>query len=237
MPTARALCDRHRGIGADGLIHGLPPADAANDARMVLLNSDGSPAEVSGNGIRCLAQALLRGGAVAGPELRIETPAGTRMLCMVDGDPDAELWIDVDMGPAAAGPGLSAATQAYPALNATTVDIGNPHLVLMVDDPAEVDLEVDGPALEAGYPEGINVHFVRPAAADRLELRVWERGSGVTEACGSGAAAAVAAAVGWGVVAGRVCVAMPGGSAAVEVIDGHTHLIGPSQFVGEVIVP
>jgi diaminopimelate epimerase len=234
---ARAVCDRRRGIGADGLILGLPAAGPGRDAEMVLLNSDGSPAEISGNGIRCLAQALLREGTVEGPEVRVGTPAGTRLLTVVGGDPRDELWIDVDMGPAAEGPEPTAAARAFGASRLATVDVGNPHLVLLVDDPDEVDLAVDGPALEAGFPGGINVHFVRADAPDRLVLRVWERGSGVTEACGSGATAAVVAATDWGVVEGRVEVEMAGGTAAVEVVDGHAHLIGPSRFVGEVVVP
>lgn len=237
--VARALCDRRRGVGADGLVLGLagPHGSAAVDARMVLLNSDGSEAEISGNGIRCLGQALLRSEGRSEGDLSVATPGGSRRLRVVRGDVGHEVWIEVDMGPVRPGPPLTAAAVAYPAARAATVDIGNPHLVLAVDDPAAVDLAVDGPALEAGFPEGINVHFVRAVAPDRLELRVWERGAGVTQACGSGASAAVAVAGDWGLVDGRVSVAMPGGEALVEVVGGHVHLTGPSTFVAEVVVP
>jgi diaminopimelate epimerase len=235
--VARAVCDRRRGIGADGLVLGLPAVGTMADARMVLLNADGSEAEISGNGIRCLAQALLHGQGRSEGDLVIETPGGERALRVVKGDVGSEVWMDVDMGPIAEGPELSAATIAYPASRAATVDIGNPHLVLVVDDPESVALEVDGPALEAGYPGGINVHFVRVVDADTIDLRVWERGAGVTEACGSGASAAAAAAHGWGMVKGRVGVRMPGGEAFVELVDGSVHLIGPSQFVAEVTTP
>lgn len=232
---ARALCDRHRGVGADGLLLGLPPVSDDADARMVLLNADGSEAEISGNGIRCLAQALLRRHGRAEGELRIDSPGGLRQLRVVRGDVEREVWIDVDMGPVGAGPELSPATLAYPAARAASLTIGNPHLVLLVDDPSAVALDVDGPALESGYPEGINVHFVRVVDSGHLELRVWERGSGITEACGSGACAAVAAVEGWGLAVGPVRVAMPGGEVQVELVDGSVHLLGPSRYVAEVI--
>lgn len=240
---ARRLCDRRRGVGADGLIVGLAPTDASNDAAMVLLNSDGSVAEISGNGIRCLGQAILRRRASTaapcadGTELRVETAGGLRSLTLLGGAVDSEVWIDVDMGEVLPGPDPSPASLAYPAARVATFDVGNPHLVLLVDDPAMVDLAVDGPALEAGYPEGINVHFVRGDGAHSLELSVWERGAGITEACGSGATVAAVAATSWGIVEGAVSVSMPGGTAEVEVVGSHAHLRGPSTFVAEVTVP
>jgi len=237
---ARRLCGRHTGIGADGLVFALSPSDTSHDAAMVLLNSDGSEAEISGNGIRCLGQAILRarGGVVQpGAALTIESAGGLRELTVERGDPESEMWTDVDMGRPGEGPPLAEATRAYPARRMATIDVGNPHLVLLVDEPSAVDLAVDGPSLESDYPEGINVHFIRPLGADSLELAVWERGAGVTMACGSGATAAAVAALDWGLVGGRVRVEMPGGAAEVEVIDGHAHLVGPSTFVAEVSVP
>ncbi len=232
---ARAVCDRHRGVGADGLIFGLAPRDPRHDAAMVLLNSDGSEAEISGNGIRCLTQALIRRDDRA--VLTIETPGGDRDLHVVDGEAGGQLRVDVDMGEGRPGPKLTAISAAYPAAAAVTVDIGNPHLVLEVEDPAAVDIGVDGPALEAGYPNGINVNFVTVRSPQHIDLRVWERGAGVTEACGSGAVAAVIAATGWGAVQGVVEVEMPGGTAGVELREGRAHLIGPSVFVADVVLP
>lgn len=243
---ARALCERHRGIGADGLIYGLEPTDPANDAMMVLLNADGSRAEISGNGIRCLAQALL--AQAPGPSgtrepaeiVRIETDGGLREVRFAAGDPQQCAMFTVDMGTPRDGPPISEASLARAADNIATIDIGNPHLVLQVDDPDVVDLEVEGPALESQYCDGINVHFVAVPDPRHLVLRVWERGAGVTEACGSGAAAAVAAAQRWGLTdaAGApVEVMMPGGVALVEMREGSVYLTGPSEFVGEVITP
>lgn len=234
---AQQICDRHRGVGADGLIFALSPAEPSHDACMVLLNADGSEAEISGNGIRCMGQALLRARGRSEGHLLIETAGGVRSLTTVRGDVDGELWIRVDMGAVTPGPAPGPATLAYPALDRTTLDIGNPHLVLLVEDPAAADLATVGPELEADYPSGINVHVVRVRGHDSLELRVWERGAGITEACGSGAAAAVAAARRWGLVGERVGVQMPGGEAVVEIDGDHLLLTGPTEFIAEVHVP
>jgi len=234
---ARALCDRRTGIGADGLLHGLVASEPDHDACMVLLNSDGSEAEISGNGIRCLAQALLRAEGQGEGTLQVETAGGVRTLRTVRGDVDAELWLQVDMGPARPGPPIGAVALEVEALQRATVDIGNPHLVLLVRDPDRVDLFGLGPRLEADHPGGINVHLVTIERRDRLRLRVWERGAGITMACGSGAVAAVAAAHGWGLVDDRVTVAMPGGETMVERTEHTMLLTGPAVFVAEVRVP
>lgn len=232
--VARTLCDRREGIGADGLIYGLEPAEPTNDACMVLLNADGSEAEISGNGIRCLGQALLRAAGQSEAELRVETVKGVRTMRTVRGDADHELWIQVDMGPAGPGPELGPRTLDVAADRRATVDIGNPHLVLLVRDPDRIDLEQLGPELEAEYPAGINVHLVAVDGADRLRLRVWERGVGITRACGSGAVAATIAAQQWGLVDPTVTVTMPGGEVVVERHDDTTLLTGPTVVVAEV---
>lgn len=236
--VARRLCDRRTGIGADGVLYGLAPGGGEGaDAHMVLLNADGSEAEISGNGIRCLGQALLRAEGRAEGDLRIETAGGLRRVRTVRGDVDAEVWMEVDLGAARPGPELSAAAAAYPAERRATVDMGNPHLVLLVDDPDAVELDLDGPVLEASFPAGINVHAVEVLDDGHLDLRVWERGAGITRACGSGAAASVVAANGWGLVGERVEVSMPGGDATIELVDGTVLLTGPAVFVAEVVVP
>ncbi len=234
--TAR-LCDRRVGVGADGVIFALEPAEHGHDAHMVLLNADGSEAEISGNGIRCLAQAMLRARGVDEARLLVETPGGVRQVRTVRGRADGELWVQVDMGAASPGPDLGARSAAYPARRRSTVDVGNPHLVLEVMDPSAVDLGVDGPALESEYSAGINVQFVSIEASDSIRLAVWERGAGITRACGSGAVAAAVAAHDWGAVGDRVVVHMPGGDAVVERAGSTLLLTGPTVFVAEVRAP
>jgi diaminopimelate epimerase len=117
-----------------------------------------------------------------------------------------------------------------------SVDVGNPHIVILVDEPEAIDIARAGPAIESQFPGGINVHFVAPAGDGTLALRVWERGAGITDACGSGAVAAAYAAHQWGLVGDHVRVAMPGGDAHVVIGDELT-LIGPATFVADIIVP
>jgi diaminopimelate epimerase len=117
------------------------------------------------------------------------------------------------------------------------VSVGNPHLVVLVDDVTTVDVEAEGSALEAAFPEGINVEFVTVSPVDAMDLVVWERGAGRTQACGSGACAAVAAAQRWGLVGGQVQVRMPGGTATVVVNDAGAVLAGPATWVADVQVP
>jgi len=231
---ARLLCDRHRGVGADGLILGFPDADGA-DLRMVLLNADGSEAEISGNGIRCLGQAWMRSAGRTEGEIAIRTLAGLRSLRTVRAAGD-EMWIRVDMGEVRPGPTLPFDASELPGAQWATADVGNPHLVVLVDDPDAVDLTTLGPRAEAAFAEGVNLHIV--AVGDgRIDLRVWERGVGITAACGSGATAAASVVHGWGLVGSTVDVHMPGGTATVEVDGSRAALIGPTVFVAEVLVP
>lgn len=236
---AIAMCDRLVGIGADGLIVGLPSYQG--DLRMILHNADGSRAEMSGNGIRCLAQAeVMRRGADAA--LQIVTDGGIRAV-EVTSVGDGLVEASVEMGPLADGPGVVEAILNNPLTRrAATGDLGNPHLVVEVDDPALVDVAAVGTNFESHYPDGINVEFIRahPTAADTIELAVWERGAGITQACGTGATAAATRAYHWGLVGSRVTVDMPGGSAIVEVpesSEASATLIGPAQFVADVHWP
>ena len=235
---AERWCHRHRGIGADGLIMVSGPA-ADGAWSMVLWNADGSRAEISGNGIRCVAQAVARYVEADGPQtFVVDTDGGRRQLELTSSSDPATVNVRVDMGPAKPGPEpfdgwdtLGVAVQKQ-----MTVDIGNPHLVALVEDPDGYDVGVIGPAVEAGYPDGLNVHLISVAADGALDLRVWERGAGITEACGSGACAAGWAATSWGLVDGVVSVRMPGGAANVELLEGNIILTGPATFIGEVIL-
>jgi diaminopimelate epimerase len=231
---ARRLCARRRGVGADGLIFGVDPADPANDVAMVLFNADGSRAEMSGNGIRCLAQAVLAGPAPRA--VNVETDAGVRQVLLTPTDEPSTVQAAVDMGRVGPGPGTASVRLASGEIRSATADIGNPHLVVQVEDPAAVELSVAGPRHEAVFAAGINVEFIAPADGSAIDLRVWERGAGVTEACGSGACAAAYHAREWGLVGEQVEVRMPGGSAQVGLGDTVT-LSGPAVHVATIEVP
>lgn len=245
---ARALCDRRRGLGADGFIVGARPApgQTAPDGRTIdlvmhLWNADGGRAEMSGNGIRCLGQALARARDDHEATYLVATDGGLRELVVHD-DADHRLaQVHVTMGPVGEGPDVPAAVSERLAdARHATADMGNPHLVVLVPDLHGVDLVGTGSWIEQQFPAGVNVEFIAPAtAADTLDLLVWERGAGVTEACGTGATAAAHLAHTWGLVGREVQVVMPGGSAEVvlppdDAPDGEPVLIGPSQHVATI---
>ena len=215
--TARALCDRHLGVGADGVIRATK-ADLATGAQltMTLRNADGSPAETSGNGLRCLARAVVDAGWCDGPEVTILTDAGLKRL-QITGDE-----ITVDMGPAKVDGGNG---------EGTLVDMGNPHLVIVVDDPATVDL----PELGRRHAD-LNVEVIATTFMPHsLAMRVHERGVGETLACGTGACAAAAAAYDLGLVGARVVVCQPGGRAVVELGEDTVTLTGPAVHVASIV--
>ncbi|HUR18052.1 MAG TPA: diaminopimelate epimerase [Acidimicrobiales bacterium] len=214
LEMARSLCDRHRGIGADGMIHARTgPAHA--DITMTLRNADGGMAEMSGNGIRCLAQAVVDAGLGKGPQLTIATGGGLRQVTVEDETGSGIRRVSVDMGPATLGPDQP---QECLGRRVRTVDLGNPHLVLLGPDPRQLEIGELGPQMEALTPGGVNVEFVAVGPGqDELTMRVWERGVGETLACGTGACAAATAAYSWGLVGSNVTVHQPGGDADIEL--------------------
>ncbi len=236
---ARRVCDRHRGVGADGLLCATPGAETGT-WNMSLLNADGSPAEMSGNGIRCFAQAVIRATSTELPTtLEVHTAAGLRVVQVAadrGGDPDTVV-ASVAMGRPGPGPELPVAGRpdTRPVSRTATWDLGNPHLVLEVDDPADVDAAIEGPAWAALFPDGINVHFIVVTGTDEIRQRTWERGAGVTQACGTGATAAALSAHDWGATSDDVGVRMPGGRVRVE-LGGEPVLHGPSQWIADVQV-
>ncbi len=233
---ARTFCDRHTGIGADGLVVGWRRTGGA-DLAMTLRNADGSQAEISGNGLRCLVQAAVRAGVVAGPTVVVDSGAGRHRNRVVS-EPDAvTLVIESDLGPVTAIDVPPAAAGVVPgALKVAAARVGNPHVVVLVDAADPLAVAEVGPRLEACFAGGVNVHVVR-AVDGGLTLDVWERGVGVTRACGSGAAVSAALAHQWGLVGDRVAVTMPGGTATVDVGDGTVALTGPAVHVATVTVP
>ena len=246
---ARALCDRRRGIGADGLIIGSHPAvDATGlngkpiDVVMHLWNADGSRAEMSGNGIRCLGQALAMARDDHEATYVVVTDGGFRQLVVHDDAAHRLATVSVTMGLVSEGPAVpSSVAERLGSDRHATADLGNPHIVVLVSDLSSVDLVGTGAWIESQFDAGINVEFIATGTEpDSLDLLVWERGAGVTEACGTGAVAAATLAHQWGLVGREVRVVMPGGSTEVIVApspDGEPILIGPSQHIATIELP
>jgi len=218
------LCDRRFGIGGDGVIRVAPGRDGA-PFFMDYFNSDGSIGEMCGNGIRCLAVFARDSGLTSARVIEVETRAGLKVVEVQD-----DGRVRVDMGPPIFGPsdvpvswdGTDAlhAKLELPdeTIEASCLSMGNPHAVLFVDDPATAPVTTLGPAIEhhAVFPRGANAEFARVVAPDRIQMRVWERGSGETLACGTGACAVgVASRLVMGTEQ-RVVVQLPGGELEVS---------------------
>jgi diaminopimelate epimerase len=220
---ARWGCERRTGIGADGLI-ALESSTTA-DVRMRVFNADGSEAEMCGNGIRCAARWLDEAGE--GERVRFETAAGVVETAVVAREP--EYLIRVEMGTPRIAP------HAVPFLeDARFVDIGNPHVVLFRKNAGDVDLTMLATRLQTAKPfqNGTNVHVAAVEAEDTLRVRHWERGVGLTMACGTGAVACAAAAIDQQLVRSPVDVFVPGGHLVVEWNgSGSAFLTGPAVRV------
>jgi len=227
------LCDRRRGVGADGLL--IADDEAGYAGRMTLFNADGSRAEMSGNGIRCFAQAIaMRTGSL--DDQRILTDVGERLVSMSPTDDPNVMSATVDMG--AVGPLPEpvgwAAVQCNPDRPVAHLTMGNPHSVVGVDDVSVVDLADLG-----GRVPHVNLEIIEPGPEpDAVTMRVHERGAGITEACGTGACASAFAALQWGLVASSVeavTVHMDGGSATVAIDEAdRAVLTGPATYVATV---
>ncbi|MDF1595589.1 MAG: diaminopimelate epimerase [Acidimicrobiia bacterium] len=217
-----ALCDRRRGVGADGVLIVSP--DSRNRVAMEYFNADGSAAEMCGNGLRCVARRAVDQNLVDGWDFVVSTAIGPRRVSILDGG-----RIRVELGPVEA----ARADQEVDGHTLRTVRVGNPHAVIFVEDPAAVDVQGIGSQLEQHpvFPEGTNVEFVSVVSADVIDMRVWERGVGETLACGTGAAAVVAAGAATGRSAATARVRLPGGHLDVEVADGVAWITGPATTV------
>jgi diaminopimelate epimerase len=241
---ARRISDRHTGVGADGLIV-IHPSRVA-DVRMEMYNADGSRGRMCGNGIRCVAKYAVERGLAKGPDVRVETDSGVKM-CECRIEHGRVQSVRVDMGrPSLAPADLPTTIRAdrvvdYPlelrgvTYETTCVSMGNPHAVVFTEQLHRVDLVGVGPLFEHApeFPQRINVHFVRVDSRTHVTIRTWERGSGVTRACGTGACAVCVA----GVVTGRTgrCVTaeLPGGELVLEwaADDDHVYMTGPAVEV------
>ena len=234
--VARAWCDRSSGVGADGLLL-LQRIDDVN-ARMKLYNSDGSSAEMSGNGARCFAHALFRADDARGERVyRLHTDAGERQVT-VGAHSDDSVMASVDMGEVTriGEPEGWGRVGTHPDRPVMHVSVGNPHTVVGVEDVNAVDLAQLGQMI----PQ-VNLEIIEPGPKlNSITMRVHERGAGITQACGTGACASAWAAVWWGLVPQQterceVVVHMPGGDAVVTLnapTRGRVMLTGPAKFVG-----
>lgn len=240
---AIAISDRHFGVGSDGLILIMPSQVA--DARMRIFNADGSEAQMCGNGIRCVAKYLYTSGLKKDESMTIETAAGLKAIELTTSNGNVS-QIKVEMGT----PGLL--RNEIPMLGENTrvineplhvnndtyhitcVSMGNPHCIIFVDDVSSVPLHHAGRAIENHelFPERINVHFVQRLSNNRVNIRTWERGSGETLACGTGAVATGVACVLNNLTERVVYTQLPGGELKVEWADDNkTYMTGPAEFV------
>ncbi|GIX47276.1 MAG: diaminopimelate epimerase [Candidatus Tectimicrobiota bacterium] len=242
--VARVVSDRHFGIGSDGLILILPSTRA--DFRMRIFNADGSEAEMCGNGIRCLAKYVYDHGLTRKTTLQVETGAGILELRLTVKDGRVEA-VRVDMGePRLQRADIPMQGPAGPVLQeplhvdgerflVTAVSMGNPHCVVFVEDVEGFPVAHWGPRFEhhPAFPRGVNAEFVQVLDPHRLRLRVWERGSGETLACGTGAAAAAVAAHLAGKAERQVTVHLPGGALELEwdAASNHVFMTGPAVEV------
>ncbi|MEG4394220.1 diaminopimelate epimerase [Microcoleus sp. BROC3] len=266
------LCDRHFGIGADGVIFALPGQNDT-DYTMRIFNSDGSEPEMCGNGIRCLAKfiadleaseihppqpplakggseskeidpSLAKGGSESKTEYRIHTGAGV-IITELRSDGQVKVDMGVPRLLAAEIPTTLAAADAKAidvpievadkSWSVTCVSMGNPHCITFVEDVAAVALETVGPQFEhnKAFPQRTNTEFIQVVRSDYVKMRVWERGAGVTLACGTGACAAVVAGVLVGKCDRATAVELPGGVLEIEwaEVSGRIYMTGPAQRV------
>ncbi len=243
--VAIEMCDRHFGIGADGVIFALPATDG-NDYKMRIFNSDGSEPEMCGNGIRCLAKfiAELEGKSNREQSYQIDSLAG---VMIPKSQLDGQICVDMGLPMLLAGEiPTTLATESEKAIDrplevggktwsVTCVSMGNPHCITFVEDNETIDLTQIGTLFEhhPAFPQRTNTEFVEVVSRNYLKMRVWERGAGITLACGTGACAVVVAGVLNG-LCDRLCtVELPGGCLTIEwsELDGRVYMTGAAQKV------
>ncbi len=229
------LCDRRHGIGADGVIR-VGPSNVA-DLEMELWNADGSIAEMSGNGMRCLAHAAILDGLVDPGTFTVATKGGVRTVSFDDGPSYDRGTASVTMGPVALGVDVALEGPLAGARLARRASVGNPHLVVVVDDLGAVDAGALGPGLSTSIEGGCNVEWIEVTSDASVELVVYERGVGLTLACGTGSCAAAAVAHAAGLCGELVTVENPGGPLTVDLTNpSDVALSGPVRKVADIAV-
>lgn len=237
---SRLLSDRHCGVGGDGIILALPSEVA--DFKMRIFNADGSEARMCGNGSRCVGKLVYDSGLTAKTELTLETLSGIKRLTLHPG-PDGKISsVTVNMGRSVTSSPVTLQTSCGP-LEVIPVDMGNPHGVVFIDsDPDDFDVHRIGRELELNpfWPDRANIEFARVEAPGRIKMRVWERGSGETMACGTGACAVASAALASGRSGSRNLLRLPGGDLEITLLDDHTVLMtggATTVFTGSMPLP
>lgn len=242
---ARFVCDRHFGIGADGVIWVLPSKVA--DFKMRIFNPDGSEAEMCGNGIRCAVKWFYDRDYAKGSSVQVETLAGIKTVWVQERDGKAAT-VTVDMGEPVFDPTLIPTTlsegneaievplnvESVGTYVVSAVSMGNPHCVIFVEDVDNFPVETVGPKIEhhPAFPKRTNVEFVQVLSPEEMRVRVWERGAGLTLACGTGACAALAIATRTGRAERKAKVHLPGGTLVIEWRnDGRIYMTGPAVEV------
>ena len=251
--AARLLCDRHYGVGADGLVLVLPPSDGQSDIQIRFYNADGSEAEICGNAIRCLGKYLHDRGKTKKQNLMVQTVKGiVPIILMVRDGRVYRVKVDLDEPilsrsrvpmQYAPGEGDKHAVKEKIYLDDnmvfefTAMSLGNPHCVIWVDDLDDVDVEKYGSMIETYslFPNRINVEFVQMLDEDLIKQRTWERGVGETLACGTGAAASVVTGVMQGKIKRKSKVELKGGLLEIywSEKDNHVFMTGPCKDVFE----
>jgi diaminopimelate epimerase len=248
----RALCDRHKGIGADGVIR-IAPGTGGADFFMDYHNAGGDVAEMCGNGIRCLAKWVADRQLFHGETMRVMTRAGLKELTLAFASNGCVTRVRVDMGPPIfartlipiAGDGDDAIHEPLSVdgfeFDAAALSMGNPHCLLFVDDLDAVPFERLGPRVEAHerFPAHVNAEFVQVLSKDEVRVRVWERGVGETLACGTGACATAVASTLRGFTGRDVSVHLPGGTLEIAwATDDHVFMTGPAvEVFGGTLAP
>ncbi len=239
--VAKVVSDRHFGIGADGLIC-IAPSETA-DCRMIMYNADGSEGAMCGNGIRCVGKYAYDHGIAVKNPMTVETGAGVKTLAFTVEEGKVRT-VTVDMGiPEQTSRLPEPITVGEKDYEFVGISMGNPHAVYFMEEIKSLDLEEIGPAFECHkrFPHRTNTEFIRVLGRDVIEMRVWERGSGETHACGTGAAASAVAAVLMGYADDRVEVRLLGGNLDIywNRETGHVFMTGPAEevFQGEIDVP
>ncbi|MBQ6713759.1 MAG: diaminopimelate epimerase [Selenomonadales bacterium] len=245
--AAAEVCDRHFGIGADGLVILLPCEQEGIDFEMRIFNSDGSEAEMCGNATRCIAKYIAANQLSDKKELHILTKAGIIIPALVDMS-DGSIGVRVNMGKPRLTPSeipviseteemivAEPITAGEDTFRMTTVSMGNPHCVIFVDDIAKIALSEVGPKLETHerFPRKINVEFAEVLNRKQIRMRVWERGAGITLACGTGSCATIVAAVLNEKTERQAEIILDGGTLHLEWAekDGNVYMTGPATKV------